>query len=224
MQQKLINNISVSARILILFLLIGTLLVANSLFLIMFITVLTAIVVILVDKNVKLYVVALKKSLFWLLFLFIIYIMIFRDILGLIVFAYKMLLIIILVVSFMLSVSFDMLADGIYTIISPVLKFVGSLDKKAYSIARYIYFYSILLQNGNKIKKSQQIKNSMRINVKYYLLPRMIVAADKITELENSLKLNFYKVKKEKINFVSFLLVFCFVVLFIVAVFKEVIL
>ena len=224
MQQKLINNITVSNRILILFLLMGTLFVAKSIFLIMFITVLTAIILVLIEKNVKLYVEALKRTVFWLLFLAVIYIIIFRDTVGLLVFEYKIILSIILLTGFMQSINFGMLADGIYTILSLLNKKLSNLDKTAYNITRYIYFYGILMSSGSKIQKSQQLKNKRRMSLKYYLLPKLFYAIDEISKLESGLKLNFYKVKREKNDANSNVILLFFVILFIFAVFKEVIL
>ncbi|MBQ9072574.1 MAG: hypothetical protein IJY25_05410 [Bacilli bacterium] len=224
MLQKLMNNSPVSVRILILFFLICTLLIAKSIFLILFVTIFTIIVMVLSDRNVKLYVEALKKSLFWLLFLIIIYIIIFSDVLGSLYFIYKLILIIILLLNFASGVSLNMMSDGIYTIMYPLNKFVSDVDKKAYYIAYYISFLILLTSSGNKIKKLQFVRTKRKINIKYYLLPKIFYAVNQIKEIENGLDLCFYKVKKEKVGFAYKILVLCFSILFIVAIFKEVIL
>ena len=224
MQQKLINKLNVSSKILILFLILCTLLVSKSIFLIMFITVLIIFILVLSEKNVKLYVDTLKESIFWLFFFGIVYIIIFRDILGLIVFLYKMMIIIVLIVNFMESLSLDKLADGIYSLIEPLIIVFPNLKQTAYEIAYYIYFGWLLINSGNKIKKLQLLKNRQQVNLKYYLLPRLFFATSGIKKIDDSLKLSFYKVKKENKNFVSLALVLLFVILCITAVFKEVIL
>ena len=106
--------------------------------------------------------------------------MIFRDIIGLLVFIYKIVLIIILLTSFMLSINFGTLTDGIYTIITPFGKKIPNLDKIAYNITRYIYLYKFLMNSSSKIKKSQMVRKQRQVSVKYYLLPKLFYTINEI--------------------------------------------
>lgn len=224
MQKNLINDITTSSKIIALMFTIITLLIAKSIFLIVFITILTIIIMTLVDKSVKFYVLAVQKAVFWLLFFLIAYIIVFGDIVGSIYLLYKLILCTMLLTCFILNVNFSQLIDGIYTLMLPVGKFVPDISKKAYNIAKFLYLYIFLKYDDNKIIKSQQIKNKIRVNIKCYFIPRMFYAFDKVTKLENELVLNFYSVKKEKNSILSLTFVVMSLFLCVFAVFKEVIL
>lgn len=224
MQKNLIKDITTSSKIITMLFTIITLLIAKSIFLISFITILIIIIMILVDKSVKFYILSLQKSVFLLLFFLIAYIIVFGDIVGGIYLLYKLILCIILLTCFILNVNFSQLINGIYTFMLPFKKIVPNVSKKAYDLAKFLYLYIFLKYDDNKIIKSQQIKNKVRFNIKYYLMPRLFCALNKVTKLEDELILNFYSVKKEKNSILSLIFVIISLSFCVFAIFKEVIL
>ena len=66
--------------------------------------------------------------------------------------------------------------------------------------------------------------NKYSFSLKYNIFPKLFIANSKLKELENSLNLKCYKVKKEKKNIKSEIFKYIFLLLFIGIIFKEVIL
>lgn len=224
MQQNLLNKINVSSRILISILVLFTLFVAKSLFLIIFLSILCFIVILLKEKSVNIYIKALKKIALMLLFFAIIYIIVFRDILSCLIFVYKIIVFVIFLVGLFEETKLNRLIDGIYTIVFPFVKKKANLDKIAYNVSLFIYFLLCLMNSDEEIQQIQKLRNYKRFNIKYYFLPRLIFAIDKMTKLETNLKFNYFKPKKEKSSLVSNFLLLFVLILFISVVFKEVIL
>jgi len=227
MQQKWINNISVTSKLVSIFILIVVLLMAKSLMLLGVVTILVAISVFVSNKNVKLYVEVLKNALFLLLFFSVIYIMFFRDIIGLFTCLYKLVLIIVLLKSFKLRVSFVGLSNALYTLFYPLKKFKKyfyNLDKMIYIFVSYLYFCDYFFESGIYIKNVQLFRGKKTNDLKYKFLPSLFYSSNKVLQLEENLNLNFYELKKEKQDMKSMCVVICFIILFVITLFKEVIL
>ncbi len=223
MQSKFIDNILTSSKIIMLFLIIVTLLITKSPYLILFFTILEIIILILIDKNVNNYVQFIKNNVFWLLFILIIYIIIYRDIILSFIFMYKLLLSIILIECFILTINFQKLHSGIYRLIKPLKIFKLNVEAISFNMTVYIYFLIYYSESKDEIKYIHRIKNRKSYGLKNYLLPRVLLSINKIEELVVNLKIRFYNVKKEKFNIKSIILPLLFVILFFIVVFKEVI-
>lgn len=226
MQSKFIKNIIVWVRILILFLLVLTLFIAKSLFLFLTISTFGVIILILFGYNVKKCISILKKIFIWLLFVIIIYIIIYRNItiFGLFRLIYKLVFSIILMDCVILNLNFDELHSGIYSILSPLKIFNIDLEKKSFEIAMNIVFFREFLNSSDRIEKKQSIKNKRSYRIKYFFFPRLLTSINYVDNLEEILKLKFYNLRIQKINFKSLILLTLFICLFVIAVFKEVIL
>lgn len=224
MQNSFINKITVSSRILILVLLICTLFIAKSIFLIISISILTLIISILTNKSVKLYFNSIKKSISWLLFIFIVYIIIYSSVSNAFIFIYKLILSIVLIKGFLFTVNFNTLNSGIYKILKGFKKLKLDIESISYNITIYIYFLKYLFDSSDRIKKLQNINGKRKYGIKYFLMPRLLNSINEVNNLENSLKLKYYNINEEKINVRSILLLVVFIILFITALFKEVIL
>ena len=129
MQNKFLDNVLTSIKIIILFLLIVTISVAKSTYLILSLVVLEIIIMLLVSKSVKEYVVFIKKNMLWLIIILFTYILFYRDIFGLFTLTYKLLLIIILFKSFISIISFESLNSAIYSLIYPLKLFKIDIEK-----------------------------------------------------------------------------------------------
>jgi len=208
MQNK---DINVSIRILILFLLSICILVAKSVYLIIFMSILFIILFILTGKSVNNYTHLLKNLKFWLLFLFVIYIIIFRNILGSFIFLYKLILIICIVKQFTLTVKFSMLNNGIKTLLKPLSQSKVNLDKLSYDITISLYFIGYYITIDDCYKR-------------YNIIQNLFLAASKINKLENSLQLKYYRPKYEEVSLKSIIIFIMFIVLFVLIIIKEVIL
>lgn len=225
MQNNVFKKINVSTRILMLMLLSLCILIANSIYFMLFLLIFIIILLILTDKNVKFYINAIKNVKFWLLFIFITYIIIFRNILDSFVFIYKVLLIVLIVKQFMLTVNFQNLTNGIMTLLKPLCKFLN-LEKVTYNIVIFINFVKIYIDSRKKIFSNYEPNKKIFycFSLKYNILPRLFFTMAKLNKLESSLKLKFYKSNFEEKNLISSITLFVFVMLFIGVIFKEVIL
>lgn len=224
MQNNIFSKINVSTRILILLLLSLSIFIANSIYLIIFMSILSIILLILTNKSVKLYIFFLENVKTWLLFIFIAYIIIFRNVLNSFIFIYKLMLIILIVKQFSLTVNFQSLTSGVKTLLKPLNKF--NLDKLSYDIVIFIYFINFYINSKKEIFTNYTLnkKISYSLSLKHNILPRLFLTISKINKLESSLRLKFCKIKFEKNNIKSNIILFAFLVLFIIVVFKEVIL
>ena len=225
MQNSIFNKVNVSDRIIILLLLIISIFITNSLYLLAFFSVFSIILIIITNKSVKFYIDLIKNVKFWLLFIFIAYIIIFRNILGVFVFLYKIILIILYVKQFSFTVNFNNLTSAVKTLCKPV-KNIYDIDKISYNITVYIYFINTYMNSKEEIFNKYDIDKKIIYNfsLKYNILPRIFFTTIKTNEFESSLKLKFYKPKFEEKNKVSNIVLIMFLILFILIIFKEVIL
>ena len=114
--------------------------------------------------------------------------------------------------------------SGIYRILSPFKIFGVNIDKKSYNFAIDIIFLNEFLYSSDKIEKIQTHNNKKSYRIKYFIFPRLLISINYIKNLESSLKLKFYTIKSFKTNFKSILLLILFISLFLMAIYKEVIL
>jgi len=225
MQNNIFSKINVLHRIIILLLLIVSIFVTNSLYLIIAFSIFVMIVAILTNKSVKFYIHLIKNVKLWLLFIFITYIIVFRSILGAFAFLYKVILVILIIKQFSLTVNFNSLASAIKTVFKPVKK-IFNIDKISYNIAIFIYFINTYMKSKEEIFARYNLDNKImyKFSLKYNIFPRVFLTMSKTNEFESSLKLKFYKIRFEPKNKVSNIVLFSFVILFMVVIFKEVIL
>lgn len=224
MQNKFVKNIKSSVKILIILLIIFTLIIAKSIFLLSFITVLSLIILILLGNSVNKYVEFIKKIFIWLLFIVIMYIIIFRNVNGLSIFMYKLILSIILIDNLLWSLNFGELHSGIYAIIYPLKRFNINREQLSYRISLNLIFVCRFIRSGNRIEKMQLLRNKRNCGMKYFIIPKLLDSINYVDELDESLKLKFYRLRIKKVNIKSVFLLMLFIVLFILALFKEVIL
>ncbi len=215
MQNSIYNNVNVSTRLIITLLFILSILVANSIYLIIFLSILCLVFIILTEKSVNKYIDLLKKSKILLLFIFITYIIIFRNVFGALLFIYKIILIIFINKQLSLTLSFEALNDGINTLIALITK--KQNNKISYDISLTIYLFKIYLNSPNGFNKKI-------FSLKYNILPRMLTAMNELNKLEKTLALKCYTTKIEKKNIKSKIYQIVFMILFIIVVIKEVIL
>lgn len=221
MQNNVFNKINVSTRILILLLLSSSILIANSIYLMLFMSIFFIILFILTNKSVKSYMKLLKNIKFLLLFIFITYIIIFRNVLNGLFFTYKIILIILYVKQFTLTVNFQNLNNGINSLLKPM-----KLDKFSYDILIFIYFVTFYIISKEQVftNYSGAKKEYYTFSLKYNVFPRIFLAVSKINMLESSLKLKFYKKDYENNSMLSNIVLSIFLLLFMVIVLREVIL
>lgn len=225
MQNNFITKISPIVRIFILIILILILLLAKSLYLILFITTLTLILFIKTDTKVNLYVKFFKRSFILLLIFIIEYIIIFglNNLVSIILLLYKLLIIVGLVEIYLINTDFKGLHKGLHSLIYPLKKLNVNIEKVSYNMTIMFYFYKFICDSKAKVKGKQILFNKKSFSVKKYILPRIICALEDLENFENSLKINFYKLDNKKIDLKSKIILFIFIVIFIVSVFKEVI-
>lgn len=217
------NKITSFTKFMILLFLILTLMIAKSLYLITFFSIFILIILILVNYSVKKYKELLKNIIIWLLFVGIVYIIIYGMSLNLLLVLYKTILIFILLDIFSWVTTFDQVNSALYTIFSPLKILNKDVENISFKLTLDIIFIKKILTFDNKIFEVQTLKNKYKYNIKNYLLPRLMYITKYIKQIEENLILNFYVIKKERMNIKSILVLNLFFMLFLVALFKEVI-
>lgn len=226
MQNNFITKISPSVRIIVLMLLILSLLFAKSIYLILFITTLILVLVAITDKKVNLYVKALKKVSLLLLIFLILYIIMFRqyDIFLIILLLYKCLLIVVLFKVFLFNIDLKSMHEGLYGVFLPLKKLKMNVEIFSLDVILSIYFISFLIESKYKIKYVQKIRGKRMFNIKNYILPRLLYSINKLDRLQENLKIKLYKLNYKKADLKSKFIFILFFVLFIICIFKEVVL
>ena len=225
MQNKFINKINVSTLIISLLFLLLIIFIANSIYLLSFITVLLLVLIILTNQSVKFYVESIKNTFLILLFVFIAYIIVTRNIIGSFIFLYKLILTTLYVKQFLLITKFQELVDGINTILKPISKKLN-INMISYNIVIFIYFIDIYINSKKEIFNNYNSKDKIiyTFSIKRNMFPRFFLTISKIKNIENSLKIKNYKINYESVNKESIICVCSFISLFIIVFFKEVIL
>lgn len=226
MQNNAISKISPIVRILVLFILIISLLIAKSIFLILFITNFTLILAILTGKKVNFYVNMFKKFFWLLLFFLTLYIIIFKqvDILLMILLLFKFIIIFILISIFFVFIDFNSLHQSIYVLIYPFKKLNINIENLSLDIVLTLYFINYLFDSKIEIKNRQLLRGRTKINIKNFVLPRLIYSSNKINEFQNNLQLKFYKLNHKQVDLKSFIILLIFISMFVICLIKEVIL
>lgn len=226
MQNNFITKVSPSVRLIALLILILTLLLAKSIYLILFITILTLILFVITDEKVNFYVKALKKLSLLLLIFLVAYIIMLKqqNIISIVLFSYKLLVIMVLILILFLNTDFKSMHEGFYGVLLPLKKINLDVEKISLDMTLSIWFIKFLMESKDEIKYSQILKSKKVINIKNLILPCIIYSINKLDILQNNLKIEFYKLKYKRINLRSKILLGMFLMLFVVCLFKEVIL
>ena len=226
MQNNLIVKISPSVRIIVLFILSLILLLAKSVYLILFITTLTFILVLITDKKVNLYVNTLKKVVIFLLIFLFGYIIVFRyyDFASILLLVYKLFIIALLFVVFILNIDFKSMHAGLYGIFKPLQKININSEKFSLDVTISIYIIKFLMTYKSAVKLFQTINGKNTINLRNFILPRFIYSINQLNVLQDSLKIKFYSLDYKKNDLKSNAVLILILMLLVICLFKEVIL
>ena len=223
---KFLKSISPSVRMISLGLLILCLLLAKSIYLIIFITILTLILILIKGVKVNNYVNTIKKSVILLLILLEAYIIIFKEynIFNVGLFLIKLILILILIKTVMSNMEFRQIHEGLYGILLPVKKLNVNIEEITLDIVLSIYFIKFLFVSSQEIKCFQKTNGKTSFNFKHKVFASIIYSVNQLENLQNNLKIQFYQLNYTRINMRSIIILTSIMIFFIVCIFKEVIL
>ena len=226
MRDNFITKISPNVRLIIFILLMLCLLLAKSIYLVLFITTLTLIFFINTDKKVNLCVKILKKIIILLLIFFVGYIIVFRycDIVLVGIFLYKLIIITILFEIYFYNTDFKGLHKGLYMVFIPLKKFNVDVENFSFNMSLSLYFFNFLEESQIKIKNAQITRGKRLINIKNFIFPCVIYSINKLEKLQENLKIKFYQLDNNKCDLKSKVILIIFLMLFILCIFKEVVL
>lgn len=229
MPNNFISKISPTVKILITLILISMLLMAKSIYLILFITILSLVIFILTEKKVNLYVKVFKKILFILLIILFAYIIIFEQysFFSITMAIYKYLIATILVIELIFNFEFKSLHEGVYGLLLPLKKIKINIEKLSLDISLSFMFIKYLVSAKERIDEMQTVESQLKIRLKRSLKLKFLGFLNAINCLEifeEGLKIKFYTLNYKKNNWSSKILLAFFIILFIVCFFKEVIL
>ena len=128
----------------------------------------------LINKSVNIYVDFIKKIKILLLFIFIIYIIIYSDLLKAFIYTYKMTSCLILIKSMLMLIDFKSLNNGFYTILFPLKMFGLNILNISYNMTLAVYFLEFMINSSIEIKNIQLLKNKRTNNLKNFFLPRIL--------------------------------------------------
>ena len=227
---EVLNNffkgISPSVRIISLGLLILSLLLAKSIYLIIFITILTLILILIKDVKVNNYVNALKNSVILLLILLVAYIIIFNEhnIFNVVLFLIKLVIIFVLIKILTVDMEFREIHEGLYGMLLPIKKLNVNVEKFSLELALSICFVKFLFMSKHEIKICQKLNGKNSFDIKYSVFSGIIYSVNMLETLQNNLKMQFYQLNYSKINMRSKIILISTIIFFVVCMFKEVIL
>lgn len=225
MSNNFMKEISPSVRIISSILLTLSLLLANSIYLIIFITILTVILILLKEDKVNTYVNLLKKCIILLLIILVAYIIVFGEynIFNAVIFLFKIIIILILIKIFILELEFRDLHHGIYGILIPIKIFGINIEKISFKLVVSIYFIKFLFNFNENIEMSQVLSSKRKFNLKNNFFPMIINCVNQLETLQDNLKIQLYRLNYKKSNVCSRIIFLLVVFFFIVCIFKEVI-
>lgn len=223
---KFLKGISPSVRMISIGLLILCLFSAKSIYLIIFITILTLILILIKGIKVNNHVNALKNSVILLLILLVVYIIIFKEynIFNVGLFLIKSIIGIVLIMTLTVNMEFGEIHEGLYGILLPIKKLNVNIEKISLDIVLSIYFIKFLALSNKQIQCFQKINGKTGFDFKHRVFPSIVYSVNKLENLQNNLKIQFYQLKYTKINIRSIIILCLTIIFFIVCIFKEVIL
>ena len=222
-KNNFLKIISPSVRLICLIILGISMIIAKSIYLILFITTLILILCIYSKKQVKEYVKSIKNIILVLVFFTILYIIISRNysIFGIFIFFYKSLAIWIMIKLFDITINFSELHSALYGLLIPFKKL--NLEKNCYNIAMSLFFIKNLIISKNYINSIQDFYSKRSIRFKDNLYPRFIYSIDKANKLQESNRINHYTMPKLRLNLWSIAVLIFAIIFFVVCLYKEVI-
>lgn len=214
MYNNYVKSINPFIKLLSLLLLVLSIILSKSLPLFVVLLIISFIIVIVSEKNVKLYVKLFKNIIIKLILITIIYIIVIGyD--KVYLFLFKMALIINSITIFCRTTDFMQLHYSINKLLIILRIFRIDTQTISYNIALYLYFFKYYIDSKKKIK------NNIKFIPKKVLI-KIIYAEEKIRQLDISLKLKFYKLCSFKTNVKDIYILIFFVCLFIATIYKEV--
>ena len=221
---NLIKGTSPVIRLLIFIMIVFSLVIAKSLYLVLFITSFVLILCMITPLKANEYVKSFKKYSFVLLILYIIYIIISKEyrMLNMLFIGYKIIVIFILTKVFAKNTSFDEMHEAIYGVLFPLRKF--DLEKVSFDLLLSFSLLKIFFDSKIKVQELIKQKEINRFNIIKIFKIRIIDTVKNFESLQDRLKLNFYKVKYKKSNLKSKFILALSIMFFIICIFKEVIL
>lgn len=206
--------------------LIIMIIVAKSLYLILFLTSFILYIMLSLDINIKDYLKVLLTYKVELIIFFIIYILLFKifNFIDIIYLLYKLIIILFLIMIFISSITFVDLNLIIYYLFYPLKKTKINIENMSYDCSMSLYLIKKFFESKNQllfIRKNLYKKNP---NIIDRFSSRVVYSIGEIYKFSDSLKLSFYKITKQKLNLKSKIISLLFVILLIISIIKEVIL
>ena len=215
MQKRIIKSINPFVRTLSFIIFLFSIVVAKTIPSFIVITLLFIIMIILNNENVKEYVNYLKRSIFLLLLITIVYIIIVGYC-NLLIFIYKLLLLMIIIYIMFRNYDFNELDYSINKLVKPLKIFKINVDKLSFSITLNLFFIKYYFE------KDKTNWNINKLNPKHFI-EKIMYVDENVKKLQLSLKLKFYKINKYSITLKDILILSIFIVVFIATIYKEVI-
>ena len=218
---NILSGISPIVRFIAFILIIIGIIIAKSIYLILSISILVLILFMYSNKSINSYISFIKKLIIVFTLLTIISIVITKNynFLNIFIIDYKVLMIMVIIKILYDNFSFSDIHQTIYMMLFPI----KSNEKVSFYIAQSFLIIKFWIDSNSSLKKEKNNRNIYWINFRKSIRYRILYTMCKFKTEELKYKLNFYKIKKEKINMKSKIIFIVFILFFIICVYKEVI-
>lgn len=219
MYNNILKNLNVSVKMLITIFLIFMLFMTNSIFFLAFEFVLVLFLVLASNVNLKKIIKSLSIYICILPIIILVHI-VFKN--NIMLFSFKLIIIILLLKLFFATTSFLGLYNGLFTLIKLYYKNEKKLNTKCLNISTKLYFFDKLLGENEKFDRA--VSNGLeKKHIKNFFKTKYLMAKYDSIFIKNKLKLKIYQAKSEKINTKSKLFLILSIILMILVVIREVI-
>ena len=219
MSNNILKELNISVKILILFFLICMLFITSSIYFVLFELVLTIVLIILSEENIKKYTNSIRLFLVLVVLVLLSYFL-FRN--NILILSTKIFVSVLLLNILVVTTSFLGLYNGIYTLLKIYYRNERILNLRVLNLCTKIYFFNRLFINNERMDKLKS-KGITKKHILNYIKIKYNLSKIDAEFVKNKLKLKIYSGKFEKINRKSKLFLCLTIILAIIVVLKEVI-
>lgn len=218
-KNNIINKISPAVRLTCLLLLAASIIIARSIYLILFLTSFILELIIYLNYISRENFIKVKNTylLTFTLLIMCLLLLVKVDVYTFIIWSYKFILLTGVALIFVGNFDFKDMQSAIYGII----KRIGTAhaEKTSYNIAMAVKFIEYYFESKRIVKSLYYFNGKHGFKISLYIMH----SANKLLQFENQLKADYYRLKYQKTDLRSLIILILFLICFIICIIKEVI-
>lgn len=214
MHDKLYDNIDILTKFFLTILISVIFNITSSKLLIVAASLLTVYLLLLNIDNFSKYFRILKNYIFLILIISIVYFII----IGFTPFLLFKCVVTILFINVFIS---NLTFERMHSILYKLIYIIPESEYVSYKLVLQLYYFHTIFMSKDDIAYFKVMRGANRYGFRYGLLPRIEFAKNKRNELDNNLKLNFYKPKYERTNLLSVILLLLVIYTLIIVIIRK---